>query len=342
MVPILLGGALEAAAARAEDAIAVGHGRRSITYGELDAYSSALAFALERRGVASGDRVAMLLEGPEAVVAFWAIAKAGAVGVTLDSGDAEDLAAILRDVDARALVADVAVVPTFHHAVARAPALRAVITRGLPAEQATGSASYVTYETALAEEDPLSSPLSGSLAHRIDLDDAWLERDVQGAFWALSHRVLLSRGASLALGVGLGPEDAASGTDFVETTVACAIAGACLRLSGDAPRETGRTLWIQAPDDDDAPPTGSTAVLVHATLECGSVAVVTQPNEPARVIPNVDVRIIDADGKPVAPKVVGEIAVRSSNVLEALPRVDGYYRTGDSGMLDDAGSLYVL
>ena len=342
MVPILASGALEAAAARAEGAIAVGHGRRSITYGELDAYSSALAFALERRGVASGERVAMLLEGPEAVVAFWAIAKAGAVGIALDAGDADDLAAILRDVDARALIADAAVVPTFPHAVARAPALRAVIARGLPAEQAAGSASYVTYETALAEEDPLSTPLSGSLARRIDLDDAWLERDENGALWALSHRVLLSRGASLALGVGLGPEDAASGTDFVETTVACALAGACLRLSGDAPREGGRSLWIQAPDDEVAAPTGTTSVLVHATLECGSIAVVAQPNDPARVIPNVDVRIVDADGKPVAPKVVGEIAVRSSNVLESLPREDGYFRTGDSGMLDDSGALYVL
>jgi acyl-CoA synthetase (AMP-forming)/AMP-acid ligase II len=342
MVPILVGGALEATAARAENAIAVGHGRRSITYGELDGYSSALAFALERRGVESGERVAMLLEGPEAIVALWAIAKAGAVGIALDSGDADDLAAILRDTNVRALIADAAVVPTFHHAVARAPALRAVITRGLAPEHAAGSASYVTYETALAEEDPLSSPISGSLAHRIDLDDAWLERDEHGAVWALSHRVLLSRGASLALGVGLGPEDAASGTDFVETAVACALAGACLRLSGDTPRETGRSLWIQAPDDDGAPPTGSTAVLVHTTLECGSIAVVGQPNDPARVIPNVDVRIIDQDGKPVAPKVVGEIAVRSSSVLESLPREDGYFRTGESGMLDDSGGLYVL
>jgi acyl-CoA synthetase (AMP-forming)/AMP-acid ligase II len=338
MVPILVGGALEAAAARADGAIAVAHGGRSITYGELDAYSSALAFALERRGVASGDRVAMLFEGPEAVVAFWAIAKVGAVGIALDAGDAEDLAAILRDVEARALIADVAVVPTFHHAVARAPALRAVITRGLSAEQAAGSASYVSYETALAEEDPLSSPL----VQRIDLDEAWLERDEHGALYALSHRVLLSRGVSLAAGVGLGAEDAASGTDFVETTVACALAGACLRLSGDAAREAGRYLWICAPDDDAPPQSGSTTVFVHATLECGSIAVVSQSNEPARVMPNVDVRIVDADGKPVAAKVVGEIAVRSSNVLEPLPRDDGYFRTGDSGMLDDSGALYVL
>ena len=59
-------------------------------------------------------------------------------------------------------------------------------------------------------------------------------------------------------------------------------------------------------------------------------------------MPNVDVRIVDADGKPVAAKVVGEIAVRSSNVLQTLARDDGYFRTGDSGMLDDSGALYVL
>jgi acyl-CoA synthetase (AMP-forming)/AMP-acid ligase II len=338
MVPVLLASALEAAAARAEGAVALGHGRRTITYGELDGYSSALAFALERRGVVAGDRVAMLLEGAEAVIAFWAIAKAGAVGIALDSGDADDLAALLREVEARALVADVAVVPTFHHAVARAPALRAVIARGLAAEEAAGSATYVSYETALAEEDPLSS----LAPRRIDLDDAWLERDENGSLYALSHRVLLSRGASLALGVGLGAEDAASGTDFVEIAVACALAGACFRLSGDAPRETGRSLWICAPDEDAAPPTGATSIVVHSTLECGSIAVVSQANEPARVMPNVDVRIVDADGKPVAAKIVGEIAVRSSNVLETLPRHDGYFRTGDSGMLDDSGALYVL
>src|SRR5579885_2874735 len=134
MVPLLVASALEIAAARAEDAIAASHGRRTLTYGELDAYSSALAFALERRGVNAGDRVATLLDGVEAVVAFWAIAKAGAAAVALDEADGEELAAILRDVDARALLVDGAIAPTYHHAVARAPRLRAVIARGLRAE----------------------------------------------------------------------------------------------------------------------------------------------------------------------------------------------------------------
>ena len=66
-------------------------------------------------------------------------------------------------------------------------------------------------------------------------------------------------------------------------------------------------------------------------------------NEPARVLPNVDVRMVDETGYPVPPKVVGEIAVRSSGVLEEAREAEGgYFRTGDSGMLDDAGALYVL
>lgn len=336
MVPLLVASALELAAARAEDAIAVSHGRRTITYGELDSYSSALAFALERRGVEEGDHVATLLDGVEAVVAFWAIAKAGAVAVALDEADGDELAAILRDVDARAFVVDAAIAPTHHHAVARAPRLRAVIARGFRAEDAAGSAVYVSYETALAEEDPLSRGLP---ARRIDLDDAWLERDDDDVLRAISHRALLSRAASVALGVGIGPNDTVGGTAFAELAVACALAGACFRTSGEE-LATGRALWICSMDEDAPPPAGATMVELYRRIDCGPVAIVTaSPNDPARVVPNVDVRIVDEKGEPVATKVIGEIAVRSSSLREPS---GGYFRTGDSGMLDDAGALYVL
>ncbi len=338
MVPILVASALEMAVARAEDATAVRQGARTLTYGELDSYSSALAFALERRGVGAGDRVATLLEGVEEVVAFWAIAKAGAVSVALDDADGDELAATLRDVDARALVVDAALAPTFHHAVARTPRLRAVIARGLRVEDATGTAVYVSYETALAEEDPLSR---GSAARRIDLDDAWLERDDEDqALYAISHRALLSRAAGLVEGLTIERTDAVGGTAFAELAVACALAGACLRVSGDA--AASRALWICAMDEEAPAPSGATLVELYRTIACGPIAVVTaSTNDPARVIPNVDVRIVDESGAPVAAKVVGEIAVRSSSLARA-PNASGYFRTGDSGMLDDAGALYVL
>jgi acyl-CoA synthetase (AMP-forming)/AMP-acid ligase II len=338
VTPLLLVDALELAAKRADGDAAVAHGHHVITYGELEGLSSALAFALERRGVSPGSRVATLLDGEAAVVAFWAIAKAGAVGVAFDAEDVEELASSLREVAARALIVDAMLAPTFHHAVARAPHLGLVIVRGRDADvDAAGSAVYVSYETAVADEDPLSRPAAG----RIDLDAVWLALDEEGARLSLSHRALLSRGESLVRGLGLERRDAVAGTAFAEVAVASVLAGACLRVSGEQPRDAsadaGRSLWICEPDDEDAPPTGATAVLVYSPSACGPVALTSRANEPARVLPNVDVRVVDAKGTPVAPKVVGEIAVRSSGTVSP-----GYFRTGDSGMLDDSGALYVL
>ncbi|HEY1959066.1 MAG TPA: class I adenylate-forming enzyme family protein [Polyangiaceae bacterium] len=331
MFPLLIASALELATARDESAVALRIGRRTITYGELDGYSSALAFALERRGVGAGDRVATLLDGVESVVAFWAIAKASAVGVALHEDDTSELAESLREVDARALVVDAELAPTFHHAVARAPDLRAVIVRGTAVE-ATGSAAFVPYETALAEEDPVSKPPP----RRIDFDDAWLERDDEGERIALSHRVLLARAASLAAGIDLSATDMVDGAPFAEIVIACALAGASLRLDDEATVEGGRNVFVGEADDEAEP--GETLVRVHRSPRVGPIALLDDGNGPARVLPNVDVRIVDDTGKPAAAKVVGEIAVRSSSVSGSAD----YFRTGDSGMLDDAGALYVL
>ena len=340
MFPLLIASALELAAQRDEAAVALRAGHRTITYGELDAYSSALAVALERRGVSAGDRVATLLDGVEAVVAFWAIAKASAVGVALDDEDLDELAESLREVDARALIVDAEIAPSFPHAVARAPSLRAAIVHGHrgPVE-AAGSAAYVSYDTALAEEDPFSRPaLPGPGARRIDLDDAWLERDDEGERVALSHRVLLARAASLASGIDLAAEDVVAGGPFAEIAIAAALAGAALRAGEDEIEGTARLLFVGESDDEAEP--GETLVRIHRSTQCGPIAVLSEGNAPARVLPNVDVRIVDDAGAAVAAKVVGEITVRSSSVATAIE--GAYLRTGDSGMLDDAGALYVL
>lgn len=64
----------------------------------------------------------------------------------------------------------------------------------------------------------------------------------------------------------------------------------------------------------------------------------------------VEVRVVDDSGVPVAPRCVGEVAVRGPNLMKGYFRrpdataeaiVDGYYRTGDLGYSDEEGYLYI-
>ncbi|HTT11540.1 MAG TPA: acyl--CoA ligase [Burkholderiaceae bacterium] len=63
-----------------------------------------------------------------------------------------------------------------------------------------------------------------------------------------------------------------------------------------------------------------------------------------------EVAIIDADGRPVAPGVTGEIAIRGDNVMrgyENNPKangeafVNGWFRTGDQGVMDGEGYVSI-
>ena len=78
----LLQGGLERAAATTPERVALRAGDRDWTWGELDAAARALAGHLRSRGVAPGDRVAVMLTNrPELPVAVHGIAKAGAAAV---------------------------------------------------------------------------------------------------------------------------------------------------------------------------------------------------------------------------------------------------------------------
>ena len=64
-----------------------------------------------------------------------------------------------------------------------------------------------------------------------------------------------------------------------------------------------------------------------------------------------EVRIVDADKKPVASGVVGEVAVRGDNVMmgywerpeeTARAVVDGWMHTGDGGYMDEEGYVYLV
>ncbi|MEU0074563.1 FadD3 family acyl-CoA ligase [Streptomyces sp. NPDC006332] len=70
-----------------------------------------------------------------------------------------------------------------------------------------------------------------------------------------------------------------------------------------------------------------------------------------RAIPGTEVRVVDAEGTAVAAGVPGEVLVRGFNVMRGYYRdepataevlgEDGWLRTGDVGVLDDAGNLRI-
>ncbi|WP_369359997.1 amino acid adenylation domain-containing protein [Streptomyces sp. cg2] len=100
--------AFTAQARRAPTETAVTDGRRSLTYAELDAESSALACVLVEAGVEVGDRVGVCLpRGAALIVGLLGVLKAGAVYVPLDAGyPAERLAFVVEDTGVRVVVGD--------------------------------------------------------------------------------------------------------------------------------------------------------------------------------------------------------------------------------------------
>ncbi len=76
------------------------------TYYDLDMKSDSLAWNLIKLGVSRGDRVALLLENsPEYAIAFFAVLKAGAIAVPLNTGSSSDeLSVLLNHCEAKLMI----------------------------------------------------------------------------------------------------------------------------------------------------------------------------------------------------------------------------------------------
>lgn len=105
MSPFLLHHLLDAAVTTPER-VAIVDGERTLTYGEFHAAVAALAARLREAGVASGDRVAILLpKSIDECVAIFAASRAGAVFVPInDALRPQQVAHIVGDCGARVLV----------------------------------------------------------------------------------------------------------------------------------------------------------------------------------------------------------------------------------------------
>jgi amino acid adenylation domain-containing protein len=88
-------------AARTPEAVALSAEQGSLSYAELDRWSDALAGELAEAGVLPGDRVAVCLErSPQLVVALLGVLKAGAAYVPIDPEDPESrVSMMLADAD---------------------------------------------------------------------------------------------------------------------------------------------------------------------------------------------------------------------------------------------------
>jgi fatty-acyl-CoA synthase len=128
-----LGDLLRRSAARVPGKTALRHRDRSYTYAELDTAVDRTANALAARGVARGDRVALLSHNDDGyVVLTFALARLGAIAVPVNFMlQAGEVAYILEHSGATGVVVEAALLPVAQEAVAVAGAEDSVRVRGV-------------------------------------------------------------------------------------------------------------------------------------------------------------------------------------------------------------------
>lgn len=170
-------------------------GERRVSYAELDEDSNKVANALIKEGVRKGERVAMLLpNGPEFVVVYFGIIKAGGIAVPLDIRyKVEELASLFDSCQPKVLVAESAFLEPLVPILSRFGSVEHVISLGSRYESqflsyreimATSSAQRV--EVALEPDDlatvsytggPSNHPRGAALSHRSLVAEANISGD---------------------------------------------------------------------------------------------------------------------------------------------------------------------
>ncbi|GAA2864461.1 AMP-binding protein [Pseudonocardia halophobica] len=139
-----------------------------LTFAELDERSRRVAAGLRGLGVGRGDAVALYLPMvAEAVVAFYAAARLGAVLVPLFSGFAAGaIASRLLDGEVRAVVVaessvrrgrTVSMLPPVREAVAQSPSVRHIVVVGAPGEGETAWSDLLAHDPDPGPAEPMAS-----------------------------------------------------------------------------------------------------------------------------------------------------------------------------------------
>jgi long-chain acyl-CoA synthetase len=143
-------------------------GGRRLTFADLDGESSDLAALLAERGIARGDRVVVFMDNCwEAVVAIFAVLKAGAVFCPINpSTKADKLAYVIDNCRARGVVTQARLLPVLDDASEKASSVKLVVVAGANGRPESADVALL--------EDARGAAARYASAPGIDLDLAML------------------------------------------------------------------------------------------------------------------------------------------------------------------------
>jgi long-chain acyl-CoA synthetase len=325
-----------------------------LTYAELDARACALARALHGRGVAPGDRVAVVIPNRwQFVVAVVGALKAGATVAPLDPLlTAEERAAIVADLAPRLVLDDAPLAgDSWKTAPADGPAL-VLYTSGSTGRPKGAVLSHDALAFALrswAEPVMALTPTDVVLAtlplsHSYGLNGALLAPLLAGATVRLVERFTVE-GVAAMLARGEATIFPGVATMFRRLLDVEGFRGGPtlrLALSGAAPCPWEiAQVWRERTGVRILRGYGMTELFRPISYRAGD----TEDRQDAigRAVPGVDVRISDDDGRPLAAGAVGELLIRTPAALDRYLGVDtpavrdGWFHTGDLASVTDDG-----
>jgi fatty-acyl-CoA synthase len=393
----------------------VAFGDRRLTYGQVDAQSTALAAALHGLGIEAGDRIALTLPNwPEFVVTVFAAAKLGAVIVPLNPKyTTPELQYMLRHSETVAVVTaenwdGIDYLARYEGFLTSLPDLQYVVSVG---------EEDLWYDDRIYQfEDLLSSGEGRDFPRRtgVSADEVFAILYTSGTMGkpkgvALSHENLLGPACATADAIGLAERDVVFGINTLFNAFGLGVgvlgtmtAGGSLVLQEDQDPEraleimqrervtvhhgvpTSFVMALREPSRaerrPELPRTGIVAGapvpeelvgriarelvpgihIGYGLTEAGEVVAVTRGDDPpakragtvGRPLAEVEIRVLDVDGSTLPVESVGEVAVRGPGVMKGYYRQpgetaqvfteDGFFLTGDLGMMDEEGFLHIL
>ncbi|OBI84505.1 class I adenylate-forming enzyme family protein [Mycobacterium sp. E740] len=357
------------------EAIALAFEQREYTLAQLDELTAGMADVLEKRGVRAGERVALMSSNrPEFAVALRAVWRLGAVAVLLSPAwkraEAEHALALTRPTHAvgdNAVLAELMPMLSLDEPIS--PARREFTTTEPSADALFVFSSGTTGMPKAVRHTHAS--LAVAVRHWRDAlqlssaDRMQIMTPPSHILGLLNIVMALEAGAWIRLHRRFDVDSMLQHIASDRITIEMAVAPIALALAGHADLESydlsslRYIMWCATPvtqsvADAVTRRTGVTWMTAYGASELPVISCNDFDGKHldtvGKPVPGVHVRVVSLDGSAVlSAGEVGEIEVRSDSVMAGyLPESataaafdDGWYRTGDVGLLDDDGRLRI-